>query len=305
MPDEKNVASEIEEMLTALGEPAPKVDEDEDLDKDKDQDTNKDKDTDTDKDKDKDKDEDQDQDKDKDKDKDKDEDERDDEDKDEDENNLEENKKKETDALTQIQREKQEREESEKAKEEARKAEADKKKKDEEPLTLEEQDFIGDLDLEEGLRDKAVLNKILNTVYAKGVNDAKKISTEKVLMTIPDIVKHNVTVLTSLKEAANEFYEKNKDLSPFKKVVAAVFEETAAKNTDKTYEEIMTIVAPEARKRLSLQKKATNNEEKEKGERKGPRLPNAKGGQRAATRTKPDTSDLSKEIEEMNKQLGR
>jgi len=182
------------------------------------------------------------------------------------------------------------------------KAEEKKEEKKEEPLKLEEADFIGDLDLDELTRDKAALNKILNLVYSKGVNDSKRIATEGVLNSIPDIVKHNLTLLTSLKEASDNFYSENKDLVPFKRVVAAVFEDIAAKNPDKKYNELMNLVGPEARKRLELHKQAVKKVEKEE-DVKPPRLPGTKGGQRQ-TPTKPNTSSLEKEISEMNKTLG-
>jgi hypothetical protein len=176
-------------------------------------------------------------------------------------------------------------------------------KKEEEPLKFEDQDFVGDLDLDDLTHDKTVLNKLLNAVYSKGVTDSKKIATEKVLNSIPDIVKHNLTILTSLKEVSDNFYNENKDLVPFKRVVAAVFEEVASKNPDKKYGELMELVGPEVRTRLALHKQAVKEEKKE--EERKPRLPNAKGGPRHSPETKPNTSAISNEIAEMNKALGR
>jgi hypothetical protein len=177
----------------------------------------------------------------------------------------------------------------------------DEKKED--PLKFEDQDFIGDLDLDDLTRDKTALNKILNSVYSKGVNDSKRIATEGVLNSIPDIVKHNLTLLTSLKEASDNFYKDNADLAPFKRVVAAVFEDIAAKNPDKKYDELMNLVAPEVRKRLELHKKAVKEEKKDE-DGKPPRLHGAKSGQRQSP-TKPNTSALESEISAMNKVIGR
>lgn len=210
-------------------------------------------------------------------------------------------KKKETDALAEIERDK---EAAKKAEEDRLKAEEDKKKNDE-PLKLEEQDFIGDLDLYDLTSDKTALNKILNAVYSKGVNDSKKIATEGVLNTIPEIVKYNITLLTSLKEASDKFYAENKELVPYKRVVAAVFEEIASKNPDKKYNELMNLVAPEARKRLNLQKQAVKEDKESEGkDGKPPRLHGARGNQRQAP-SKQNLSSLENEISEMNKTLGR
>jgi hypothetical protein len=214
--------------------------------------------------------------------------------------------KKEKDALSQLEIERKDREKTEKDKEDARKAEEERKKKSEEPLKLEDQDFIGDLDLDDLTRDKTALNKILNAVYSKGVNDSKKIATEGVLNSIPDIVKHNLSLLTALKEASDNFYKENADLTPFKRVVATVFEEIAAKNPDKKYGELMNLVAPEARKRLELHQQAVKAEKKD-GDEKGkpPRLHGVKGGQHRTPSQKPNTSALENEIAAMNKVIGR
>ncbi len=211
---------------------------------------------------------------------------------------------KEKATLSQLEQERKDREKTEQEAENARVAEEEKKKKASEPLKLDEQDFIGDLDLDDLTRDKTLFNKILNAVYSKGVNDSKRIATEDVLNTIPEIVKHNLTLLTTLKEASDEFYKSNADLVPFKRVVAAVFEEIAAKNPDKKYSELMTLTAPEVRKRLELHKQAeakAPNEDKEKP----PRLPGAKGGQRQSQSQRPNTSAIENEIAAMNKAIGR
>lgn len=176
----------------------------------------------------------------------------------------------------------------------------EKEEKKEEPIQITEQDFIGDLDLDDLTRDKGMFNKLLNAVYSKGVNDSKKLATEGVLMTIPDIVKHNVNLITSLAKTREEFYSENEDLMPYEGVVAVVFEELAAKNPDKKYNEILKEVAPEVRKRLALSTKAKELEKKGNP----PRLPSSKGGPRSIGK-KPETSALEKELDEMNTLLRR
>lgn len=167
-------------------------------------------------------------------------------------------------------------------------------------LTLEEIDFIGDLDLDELTNDKSTFNKLLNSVYSKGVSDARNITSEKVLMSIPDIVRNNVSIITELNKASEDFYVNNEDLKPFKKVVALTFEEIAAKNPDKHYSELMDEVATETRKKLQLHKEVKQSEKS----KKSPRLPN-KGTKSGSIGEKPDTSSLESEIESMNKSIGR
>lgn len=181
-----------------------------------------------------------------------------------------------------------------------KKVEEDKVK--EEPLNLESHDFIGDLDPEDIMRDKDSLNKLLNSVYSKGVLDAKNLASEKVLLSIPNIVRTNLQLMEDLKKTSDKFYEENKDLSPFKKVVAAVFEDLISKNPDKKYTELLKEVATESRRRLELHKEIVKTD---KGQGK-PRLPNKGSDTRAnPDNKKPDISPLQKELDEMNKAVRR
>jgi hypothetical protein len=170
-----------------------------------------------------------------------------------------------------------------------------------EPLQFQEQDFIGDLDPEDIIRDKKALNLVLNSIYQKAVTDAKNIIGEGTLRAIPDIVKNNVELYTTLKKASEDFYTENKDLAPFKRVVAAVFEEVSSQNPGKGYPELMALVAPEARTRLGLQAQAVKKEKETP-----PRLPSkGKGGGSDRGVVKPDTSGIVNELETMNKSIGR
>lgn len=207
---------------------------------------------------------------------------------------------KEKSALEKLNTEKAERikqeEETRKAEEEAER----KRKEDEKPPTFEPHDFIGDLDVDEVTRSKEGLNKLLNMVYSKGVADSQKMASEKVLMSIPDIVSNNIRIINALKEASDNFYKANEDLKPFPKVVAVVFEEMLAKNPGRKYDEIFPDVATEVRKRLDLHKVANKVNKKEDP----PRLPNKKGGG-SRPDGKPNLSPMQSEIESMNKSLGR
>lgn len=217
------------------------------------------------------------------------------------------NKLKEKEALDKIESDRKAAKDAEAAAETAKAEAEERRKKAEEPLKLDEHDFLGDLDLDDLTRNKEAFNKLLNAVYAKGVNDSKKIATEGVLMTVPDIVKHNINLMTALTEAKDNFYKQNEDLVPFKAVVAAVFEEVAAKNADKKLSEIMDLVAPEVRTRLQLKREAVKKEEKkeEKNKDNPPRLHGTKGGgKRGDHREKPDTSGVAGEIAAMNRALG-
>lgn len=166
------------------------------------------------------------------------------------------------------------------------------------PFTNE--DFLGEMDLDDLTRDPEMFNTLLNNVLKKGMEMAKGLTTkesENVLKSIPDIVKNNLTLVTNLTKAREKFYEENADLKPWGKVVAAVFEEVAAKNPDKSITDNLTIVGDEVRKRLNLKKDAIKS-----NKRSGPpKLPGNRGNKR--TSTKPETSGIAAEIEAMNKSI--
>lgn len=159
-----------------------------------------------------------------------------------------------------------------------------------------EQNFLGDLDPDDLIRDPAEFNKLLNKIYQQAVVDARKTVTENVFRSIPEIVQSNITIMSELKQVSEEFYNQNEDLKPFKKVVAAVFEEVASENPGKSYRELLPLVGNEARKRLELHKKSTDQSP--------PRLPR-KRGKSNVPKEPPATDPLLNELEAMNKSLRR
>jgi len=166
------------------------------------------------------------------------------------------------------------------------------------PLTFDEVQFLSeDVDLDDLIRDTKEFNKILNKVYQQGINTARKTLGEGVLRSIPDIVKNNIAQFSALRKASEDFYEKNVDLQPFKKVVAATFEEIASANPDWSYEKAMEETGKEARNRLELHKKAIDNNKD-----KLPKLPNNKGNRRGR-QNQPDTNPLLSELDAMNNVL--
>ena len=166
---------------------------------------------------------------------------------------------------------------------------------DPEPEPIQEINFLGeDVDLDDLTRNPDLLNKILNKVFVAGMEQSRK-SQEDTLRAVPDIVKTNVATQAGLAKEVKKFYTDNADLEPFKKVVAAVYEELAAENPDWTIDKIFEEVGNETRNRLELHKKAT--EPKPDPDPK-PNFPKVKG-KRVPT-TKPKTSDLLSDIDAMN-----
>jgi len=173
------------------------------------------------------------------------------------------------------------------------------------PLELAAQDFIGDEDVEDITGNKDSLNKLLNSVYTKGIADARKIINEGISGALPPIISSQIGVVDQMKEMRDNFYNDNEDLKSFPNVVSVVFDDIAKASPNKSYTDIISAVAPEARKRLNLKKpelKALdiNNDDKSTP----PKLPRKKG-KSGRTLDKPKTSSVESQLDEMNKVLGR
>jgi len=161
---------------------------------------------------------------------------------------------------------------------------------------IEEQDFVGDTNLEELVTDPKKLNALLNKVYAKGAVDSRA-ATVETTQSIQGTVRDSVEAHTVLKETTDNFYKDNKDLQPFKKVVAAVFDDVQTENPNKKLPELLTIVATESRKRLELKEPVV-----EKKRKKQHQLPRKTGSH---TRGLPpdDSKGVAGELDDMDKAL--
>ena len=166
------------------------------------------------------------------------------------------------------------------------------------PLTFDDQNFLGELDLDDVISDPKAFNQLLNKLYQRAVTDTRKVLGEGILRSIPDIVKSNIVITNNLQKTSEQVFADNKDLKPFRKVVAAVFEEVYAKNPDKTYDEVLKEVADESRIRLDLHKKAQPEKQSP------PRLPRSKS-RPGRPDNKPPLTGIENELEAMNKILGR
>lgn len=167
---------------------------------------------------------------------------------------------------------------------------------------LAEQDFLSDEDITDVLSDKNEFNKLLNKVYKKAFADAKQEmqkADETIVREMPSIVKNNLALMTELENQKNKFYEDNKDLVPFKKVVGLVFEEKFSESPDKSYEEILPEVATEVRKRLDLHKKANRKSDDET-----PPPPPRKSKKGKRSQPKPSASSMESELSAMDEALG-
>lgn len=164
---------------------------------------------------------------------------------------------------------------------------------------IDEIDFLGNTDLDELTRDSKSFNALLNKVHKSGIEAGRKLQ-ETTLRGIPDIVKSNVTIQSTLKKKVEEFYKDNEDLMKFKKAVSTVYEELASEHPDWKIDKIFEETEKESRKRLELYKKSTSTTAPTTKAPKGPRFPKTKSSRE---RQKPQASSLLNEIDEMNKDM--
>lgn len=174
--------------------------------------------------------------------------------------------------------------------------EAKVNKKEEPPpeeFKVEAQDFIGEEDIYETINDKEGLNRLLNTVYEKGIMEAR----DSVFKSLPDIVSGQVRLVLELKETRDNFYKDNPELIGHEEVVKETFGKLASESPDKTYKQILSSVGKEVRTKLGIKKGKVKDTDLP------PRLPGKRGRQRTNINT--DSESHPSEIEEMNKVLGR
>jgi len=167
---------------------------------------------------------------------------------------------------------------------------------------LPDEDFLGDSDLDELTRDPSAFNKLLNTMRKKIREEVRQemlSGNETILKSIPNVVKNTQQILNDMEKVRANFYKENPDLEPFQKVVATVFEEEYSKHPDKSYEEVLKDVGPEARKRLELYRKTQQNQQPNNP----PPLHSKKGQPRRGNQQQPQTDPLLNEIDSMNKTL--
>lgn len=161
---------------------------------------------------------------------------------------------------------------------------------------FEEQNFLDGVDdVDEVVRDPDQLNKLLNKVFKAGV-DSIKTATSKISETIPDTVKKNITLLNEITKEGDKFFEANKDLLPWRKSVATVFEELFQKTPNKKYTELMAEAAVETRKRLNLK-----DPKETKDDENPPKLPGKKKSSKPVDNK--SKTGFDKELDDMDKAL--
>ena len=157
-------------------------------------------------------------------------------------------------------------------------------------------DFLGDAELDSLLEDKAALNSLLNKVYKAGLGAATRMGSEKVLRSIPEIVKTNVETQISLQRARDVFFETNKDLAPYPMVVAESFGKVASENPDLSMDKLLEKTEETARERLNLHRKVMVENSPTSNK---PRFEKPPGSRRGGRRSSGELKGMARELNEM------
>jgi len=166
---------------------------------------------------------------------------------------------------------------------------------------LEEHDFVGDLDPDKLWDNKEELNKILNSVYAKGVEVTKQRFGGQTIANLPEQLGEVVARITTMQKIRDQFYEVNEDLKKYQPEVAAAFGKAAEENPEALLEDLLKETEKAVRTKLHLKPKP---KEKPADDDTPPRLPGRrKRGARGEEQ--PKLTPQEQQIEEMNKSLRR
>jgi hypothetical protein len=166
------------------------------------------------------------------------------------------------------------------------------------PPKEDEIDFLSDLDMDDVVGDRATLNKVLRSVYQRGLKDAQTKLREWTLQQIPQATLSYVNNYMTMKEKVDEFYSSNKDLLPFRKVMAAVSNDVSAAEPGLTISEVLKKSGDRVRASLKIKPVTPSDNQKKK---KDPGFPRSSGARSAAGTTTLDP--LAAEIAEMNDAL--
>jgi len=144
------------------------------------------------------------------------------------------------------------------------------------------------------------LNVLLGKVADVAASEGERRGYERAIRETPALVDGLTEKTMSLREAAHDFLDANKDLIPVRSFLGIVVNEYRAKNPEWTIEKLFTEAGDEVRKRLELSKVVKEIDDQDGAENKGAfakRGAGSGGGTRKGTGDK--LSPLQKEINEL------
>lgn len=126
------------------------------------------------------------------------------------------------------------------------------------PVTPSGKNFLeGITDLDELFSSPESLNKLLLDVHNNALEEATKLTAERILSNLPQIMSQYVTQHIAMNKLVESFYVDNKDLVPVKRTVTAVANEVAAEHPEYTTQQVFDETARKTREILKLQQVPT------------------------------------------------
>ena len=99
------------------------------------------------------------------------------------------------------------------------------------PLAPSEKNFLeGFADLDEAFSSTENFNKLLLAVHNNALEEASKLTAERILSSLPQIMSQYVTQHIAMNRLVDDFYTANADLAPVKRTVTAVANEISAEH---------------------------------------------------------------------------
>jgi hypothetical protein len=137
-----------------------------------------------------------------------------------------------------------------------------KPKSVEAPITIpsSDKDFLEGIDMDDLLSSPANLNNLLHAVRKDALEEASKLTAERILTNLPSIMSQYVTQHLTMTKMAEEFYDNNPDLLSARSTVAAVANKISADHPEFTAEQVFAQSAAEARKILRIKGVVGNGE---------------------------------------------
>jgi len=132
-----------------------------------------------------------------------------------------------------------------------------------------------------------------NAVMGKALEGFGNLMMKKFLTSIPSVVMHQVKQQSVIRSAVTAFYDENKDLDGYRKLVGATINEVVAENPDWKMDKVFETAADKTRKVLGLKKIAQSSKKK----KKNPSFAKPKGKSGKSEVSKP--SKLQKDIDNL------
>lgn len=132
--------------------------------------------------------------------------------------------------------------------------------------------------------------------FSKIMDKVRQRARVELLREIPQIVEKQVSAQLGLKLAVQQFYDLNKDLVPFRSVVALKVRELEMQHPDWGYDKIFQSLGKEVRTYLRLPS-ASGQASKNKSSNQSPAFPNTKSGRKTQSDNR---TPIQRELDELS-----